>query len=183
MCKRIFEKKKGEKMKNIDEILRYFPNNIYQIFFNLFKENDKLTNEIQEIRIRCRRPILLKLRQTDIVIDYIVTEQEILQTLERLCNNSIYAYKNQICEGFITIKGGHRVGITGTAVIENGKIINLKYITSLNFRIAREIFDCSNKILEQIIDIKNNTIYNTLIVSPPRYGKNNNIKRCNKKNK
>ena len=70
-----------------------------------------------------------------------------LQTLERLCENSIYAYKNQICEGFLTVKGGHRVGITGTAVVENGKTINLKYVTSLNFRIAREILDCSNKIL------------------------------------
>jgi stage III sporulation protein AA len=170
-------------MKNLEEVLKYFPSNIYNLLIKTLGQNQNITKELQEIRIRCRRPILLKLRQTDIVIDYIVTEQEILQTLERLCNNSIYAYKNQICEGFITIKGGHRVGITGTAVIENGKIINLKYITSLNFRIAREIFDCSNKILEQIIDIKNNTIYNTLIVSPPRYGKNNNIKRCNKKNK
>lgn len=170
-------------MKNIDEILRYFPNKIYQIFFNLFQENNKIIDELQEIRIRTNRPVILKLREKDLILQYNVPQTEILQIVERLCENSIYAYKNQICEGFITIKGGHRVGITGTAVIENGKIINLKYITSLNFRIAREIFDCSNKILEQIIDIKNNTIYNTLIVSPPRYGKNNNIKRCNKKNK
>ncbi|MEI3396442.1 MAG: stage III sporulation protein AA [Clostridia bacterium] len=91
--------------------------------------------------------------------------------LEKLCNSSIYAYKNQICEGFITVKGGHRVGITGTAVIENERIINLKYITSLNFRIAREVLNCSNKILGQIIDKESNSIYTTLIVSPPGMGK------------
>lgn len=94
-----------------------------------------------------------------------------LQILEKICNNSIYAYKNQICDGFITVKGGHRIGITGTAVIEDGKVINLKYVTSLNFRIAREVRDCSNKIIDQIINNEENTINNTLIVSPPGKGK------------
>ena len=171
MCKRIFEKKKGEKMKNIDEILRYFPNNIYQIFFNLFKENDKLANEIQEIRMRTNRPILLKLKERDFILQYNISQTEILQILERLCENSIYAYKNQICEGFITVKGGHRVGLTGSCVIENGKITNIKYISSLNFRIAREVINCSNRILREIIDIENKTIYNTIIVAPPGKGK------------
>ena len=100
-----------------------------------------------------------------------MSQKEILQILEKLCNSSIYAYKNQICEGFITVKGGHRVGITGTAVVENEKVINLKYITSLNFRIAREVLNCSNKILGQIINKEVNSIYTTLIVSPPGMGK------------
>ena len=91
--------------------------------------------------------------------------------MERLCENSIYAYKKQLCEGYITIKGGHRVGIAGTAVIENGEIINIKYITSLNFRIARQVLNCSNRIIGQVIDTKNQTIFNTLIVSPPGKGK------------
>lgn len=158
-------------MKNKEEILRYFPNNIYQLLSNTLNQNKEIEENLQEIRIRSKRPIILKLRQADIVIEYEVEQNEILQTLERLCNNSIYAYKNQICEGFLTIKGGHRVGITGTAVMENENVINLKYITSLNFRIAREVFDCSNKILGQIIDTENNTIYTTLIVSPPGKGK------------
>ena len=96
-------------MKNIDEILRYFPNKIYQIFFNLFQENSKIAEELQEIRMRAERPIILKLRKIEIFVEYQVSQTEILQIIEKLCNNSIYAYKNQICEGFITIKGGHRV--------------------------------------------------------------------------
>lgn len=158
-------------MKEIEEILRYFPSNIYSLLSNTFSQNSNIEETLQEIRIRCNRPIILKLRQADIVIEYEVSKTEILQTLERLCNNSIYAYKNQICEGFLTVKGGHRVGITGTAVVENEKIINLKYVTSLNFRIAREVLNCSNQVLNQIIDLKNNTIYTTLIVSPPGKGK------------
>lgn len=158
-------------MKDVNEILRYFPNNIYQIFSNLFKENNKIIDEIQEIRMRTNRPILLKLREKDLILEYNISQSEILQILERLCENSIYAYKNQICEGFITIKGGHRVGLTGSCVIENGKITNIKYISSLNFRIAREILNCSTRVLREIIDIENKTIYNTIIVAPPGKGK------------
>ncbi|MCI8444240.1 MAG: stage III sporulation protein AA [Clostridia bacterium] len=158
-------------MKEIEEVLRYFPSNLYHLLSDTFRQNKKIEENLQEIRIRCNRPIILKLRQVDIVIEYEVSQTEIGQTLERLCNNSIYAYKNQICEGFLTVKGGHRVGITGTAVVENEKVINLKYVTSLNFRIAREVLNCSNQILNQIIDQKNNTIYTTLMVSPPGKGK------------
>lgn len=162
---------KEENLKETDEILRYFPNNIYQIFFNLFKENNKIINEIQEIRMRANRPILLKLREKDLILQYNISQSEMLQILERLCENSIYAYKNQICEGFITVKGGHRVGLTGSCVIENGKITNIKYISSLNFRIAREILNCSTRILREVIDIENKTIYNSIIVAPPGRGK------------
>lgn len=158
-------------MKKIEEILKYFPTNIYNILLYTLEQNSQIEENIQEIRIRVGRPILLKLRQADILIEYVVTQTEVLQTLERLCENSIYAYKNQICAGFITVKGGHRVGITGTAVMEYDKVINMKYITSLNFRVAREVINCSNKILGQMIDRENNNIYTTLIVSPPGKGK------------
>lgn len=158
-------------MRDIEEILRYFPNKLHQMLLNVFVENNKIINEMQEIRIRTNRPIMIKLRDSDIVLKYNATQEELLQILERLCENSIYAYKNQICEGFITVRGGHRVGLTGSCVIENGKIINVKYISSINFRIAREIINCGNKILREIIDTENNTIFNTIIVAPPGKGK------------
>lgn len=167
----VFDLERKNIMKNIYEVLDYFPSNICNLISNTIKQNKKIEQELQEIRIRCKRPIILKSRNIEIIIEYKVNEKEILTILERLCNNSIYAYKNQICEGFITVKGGHRVGITGTGVIENGKIINIKYITSLNFRIAREVKGCSSKILDKIIDVKNNSVNNTLIISPPGMGK------------
>ncbi len=155
----------------IEEIIRYFPINISSLLYKAISQNEKLAEQIQEIRIRVGRPIILKLQNLDILIEYIVNQTEILQILEKICENSIYAYKNQICNGYITIKGGHRIGITGSAVVENEKIINIKYITSLNFRIARQVLNCSNKIIGQVIDEKNQDIYNTLIVSPPGRGK------------
>ncbi len=158
-------------MSGIYEVIRYFSIDIYNILKNIFEDNKIIRENIEEIRIRVQKPIILKLRYEDVVLNHIVDQREILQTLEKICENSIYAYKNQICEGFITVKGGHRVGITGTAVEENGKIINLKYVTSLNFRIARQVLNCSNKIIKEILDIENHTIFTTLIVSPPGKGK------------
>lgn len=158
-------------MDSLQEILNCFPKEIYNYIIDIVNNNQYIKEQLQEIRIRVNRPIILKFRAQDIVLNCIVNSDEILQILERFCENSIYAYKNQICQGFLTIKGGHRIGITGTVVIENNKVMNIKYISSLNIRIAKEILNCSNNIINDILDIKNHTIYNTILVSPPGKGK------------
>ena len=71
-------------------------------------------------------------------------------------------------------------GITGSCVIENGKVININYISSLNFRIARQVIGSSNKILKEIIDLENNSVLDTLIVAPPGSRKNYDFTRFNK---
>ena len=136
------------------EIQKYFEQNI---------------DEIEEIRIRVTKPIAIKTSEKIKILEHIVTIEEILETFQKICENSIYSYKKQICEGFITIKHGHRVGITGNCVIENGQVININYISSLNFRIAREQKGCSNEILKYVTN--SNEVYNTLIVSKPGCGK------------
>lgn len=141
-------------MKNIDELYGYFPAKICEEINKTSKNNLYIENELQEIRLRVGNPIILKSSKKEILLNYKINQMDLLQIVEKLCNNSIYAYKNQICEGFITVKGGHRVGITGSAVIENRKIINIKYITSLNFRVARQVKDCSFKILGQVLDLR-----------------------------
>lgn len=152
---------------NYKDILRYFPDNIRAVLENEINNNFI----IEEIRIRNSKPIILKLNNFEKIINYIVQTEDILKILQSICENSIYSYQNQICEGFITIKGGHRIGITGSAVIENNKVKNINYISNLNFRIARQIIGCSNNIIKEIINKEENTIYNTLIVSPPGAGK------------
>lgn len=82
--------------------------------------------------------------------------------------------------GYITVKGGHRIGITGDVVMENGKVKNISYIYSLNFRIAKQIEGAANNILKYILNLQNNSTYNTLIVRNTLQWKNNNIKRLNK---
>ena len=127
--------------------------------------------QIEEIRLRTNKPLALKIGQDTQMIDYIVSQEEVLQAFEKVCESSIYSYRKQICDGYITIKGGNRVGIVGSAVVDNGQVININYISSLNFRIASQRIGCSNSVIEDLIDKYNNNIYNTLIVSPPGCGK------------
>ena len=150
------------------DILKYFPEKIEKL---ILEEVSKDFDKLEEIRIRNGRPIILKMNDYEKIIKYNVITEEILYCLQHICENSIYSYQNQISCGFITVKGGHRVGISGSCVIENGKVININYIYSLNFRVAREILGCSNKILKKIIYLEENTIHNTLIASCPGAGK------------
>ena len=151
------------------DILKFFPRGIAN---EINKEISKIEELVQEIRIRVGNKIIIKTnKKDDIIINYFVTQEEILEIMQIICNNSIYSYQNEIANGYITIKGGHRVGVTGDVVLENNKVINIKYISSLNFRIARQILDCSNNILKYVINLEENTIFHTLIVSPPGAGK------------
>ena len=148
------------------DIFNFFPKNISQIL----KENvteDKI-KFLEEMRIRNKQKIILKYNSNEKIINYIVTQKDILETLQNICENSIYSYQKEICEGYITIKGGHRIGITGDCVIENNKVINIKYISSLNFRVAKQIIGCSNNMISHIINKEYSNIYNTLIISLPR---------------
>lgn len=151
-------------MSEIDIVLEYLPNTLKKIILENISEN------IEEIRIRTNKPLSLKIGQETKIIEYIIKQQEVLQAFEKVCENSVYSYRRQICDGYITIKGGNRVGIVGSAVIDNGQIININYISSLNFRIARQKIGCSNCIIEDLLD-GTETIYNTLIISPPGCGK------------
>lgn len=149
------------------DVLEYFP---YSIREKLIKEinisNYKL---LEEIRIRVNRPIILKFNNSLKKIDYLISTEDILRILEYITENSIYSYQKQICEGFITLRGGHRVGISGNVVVENNKVININYIYSLNFRISKEIIGVANDIVKKIYN--DGKIENTLIVSPPGAGK------------
>ena len=127
--------------------------------------------KLEEIRIRANKPVILKLGQVEIVLSYTITTNEIIGILQNICNNSIYTYQNQICNGFITLPGGNRVGVAGNVVIKDGQVSNISYIYSLNFRISHQINGASDNILKYVLNTENNTIFNTLIVSPPGAGK------------
>ena len=89
--------------------------------------------------------------------------------LEYISNYSLYAYEQEMKQGFITIEGGHRVGMTGQAIIENGKVKNLKHISSVNVRMSHEVLGCADKVFPYIAN--NRSLYHTLVISPPRCGK------------
>ncbi len=112
-----------------------------------------------------QRGILTKLPAEGVT----VTRGDIENALELITDASVYSVKNELCGGFVTIRGGHRVGIAGSAVIRGGKVSFVKDIASLNYRIASEKIGAADKIIEKITDGEN--IKNVLFVSPPGAGK------------
>ncbi len=98
-----------------------------------------------------------------------ITGSDIRRGMELITRSSVYAFENEIRNGFITLSGGHRVGISGDAVVEGGKISHIRTVQSLNYRFAREVIGAANSIMDRIFD--GIRIKNTLIVSPPMCGK------------
>ena len=124
---------------------------------------------IDEIRLRAFKKVILVVAVKEVEIDYIVTLNDILEILVNVSKNSIYAIQNDINNGFIVINGGHRVGITGEVVMQGDTVKNIKNISSMNIRVARQVIGCADKIMPYII--KEDHIASTLIISPPGCGK------------
>lgn len=138
-------------------------------------EKERLQEDLlQEIRLRTGQPLILIYRDREVFPmqdgkPYRVQEEDLKETLEYVSNYSLYAYEQEMRQGFITMEGGHRVGMTGQAIMEKGQIKNLKYISSLNIRVAHEKPGCADQVLPYLI--RDQSVCHTLLVSPPRCGK------------
>lgn len=144
------------------EIFNFFPSSICDIN----SVSDSIIDDAQEIRLRIGQPMNIKMNDTNIFIGCELKQEDILKLLENFSDKSIYAVQSELNCGYITIKGGHRIGISGTCIIEDEKVKNIKYISSLNIRVAREVKDCSDNLFKYIM--KKEDFKNTLIISPPR---------------
>ena len=80
-----------------------------------------------------------------------VTKDEIKETLEYSSHYSLYAYENEIRQGFLTVEGGHRVGVAGKAILEQEKVKSLQYISSVNIRMSHEIPGCAGQAASYLI--------------------------------
>ncbi len=133
---------------------------VYRLAAPHFSE---LENKLQEIRLRVACPAaLLCVHDTYYLTEsggltdlpcgdlYRVTRGDLDSTFQRICDYSVYARQRELLGGFITLRGGHRVGVCGTAVTQNGTIINVRGISSLNIRIAREHRGCGEGVLRRI---------------------------------
>lgn len=130
--------------------------------------SDEVKGSISELRLRSNKPICITVAGKNVILDYICKPSDIKEIFNRACKYSIHTYQNQINCGFITLGGGHRVGICGEAVKKNGEIINIVNISSLNIRIARRINNCADKIIDYYVS---NGFSSTVILGPPASGK------------
>jgi len=159
-----------------DFILSYVRDDIKKIFSMI---DEVYFERSEEIRIRLNKPMYFRSRGKDLFFDrngkicninraYVPKKEDINGIMELISRFSVYAFQDEIKQGFIPLPKGVRVGISGKAILENGQVKTIKNISGFNFRIPMEIIGCSNNIIDFIT--KPN-IRHTLIVSPPCCGK------------
>lgn len=162
--------------KNIhSEILSYIPIRLRAYLIPCFGD------KTEEIRMRTNRPLSIYQNSEIYFItsscrlskkpydSVLVTKDDLDAATALLCNRSVYAFEDEIKNGYITIAGGHRVGLCGNAVVTDDRVRFINNISGLNYRIAHEIKGCSDSVIRDIYC--KGEIKNTLIISPPGCGK------------
>lgn len=154
----------------MDSILQILPVTIRSL---LEQSVNPLFQKIEEIRVRVNRPLEIiaegkpyypKINKEH----YIVTVEDSVHLLNKLSNHSLYAFEEELKRGYITIKGGHRVGLAGKVTIEQGKVKAIKEIGSYNIRIAREKIGIADRYIPFLYEKR---WLNTLIIGAPQTGK------------
>lgn len=166
-------------MKIKDELLNIFSLKLRVVLGNLMINFD----ELQEIRLRINCPLIINYRNKEYIVSkdgslanktdrgIIITKNEIKETMEYISNYSLYAFEDEIRQGFITINGGHRIGIAGKAIIQEDTIKGMKHISYINVRLAHQVKGCADFVLPYLVKEETGGIYHTLIISPPKCGK------------
>lgn len=161
-----------------EKLLRYFPPTLQAILAPL-----PVWEEIEEIRLRVGKPLLLRLIRGEALVSktgcltnqpeeaYRVSKDEIERMVNLASGASLYAFEAELRGGYLTLEGGHRLGLAGRAVVDSGKLKTLRQIGSLNFRVAREVRGCAKAVLPFVLVGSPPRVCHTLIVSPPRCGK------------
>ena len=138
------------------------------------------TSTITEIRLRALKPVLIFSGNEEYALSLnggltkniesgvIAAKEDIKNTLERISGYSLYAWEDELKNGFITLPGGHRAGICGKVVIEAERIKTINHISSINIRVAHKIKGCSDRVFNALT---RNGLGHTLIISPPSCGK------------
>lgn len=164
----------------LKDILPLLPGPIGSLIQGL---GNSLLNQLEEIRIREGKPLMVGWGDQSFFVhreggltetwakSYMVNKEDTSKTLNMISCSSFYALEEELKKGFLTIKGGHRVGLTGRVILDKGYVKTMKDISGYNFRIAREIRGAANRVLPYLINTQTREFYHTLLISPPRCGK------------
>lgn len=149
-----------------DELTSVLPKSIIA-----YIDSSNMRHTLEEIRIRAEQPVALfpshRARNPEAPI---VAQHECLELFERICHHSIYAWEEELRQGFITMRGGIRVGMAGKALIEGGSFRRLSNVTYFNIRIPHECIGCADSVMPYIMQ-NEGAVYSTLLVSHPGGGK------------
>lgn len=149
----------------------------------LTRLDPSVMRRLEELRIREGQPLevnydgryaFLTVRgdlTTSVKDAYRPSKEDCLKLLDIVTDHSLYSFEEELRRGYITVRGGHRIGIAGRAVLERGQVKLLRDISSFNIRIAREIRGAADSLVRRLLDPVSDTIHHTLVISPPQCGK------------
>ena len=126
--------------------------------------------DLEEIRVRIGQPVFIYVGEKEFILGqndkntnsmvlcdsmdrklyenaYRITEQDLLEMQNYISNYSLYAWQEEMRNGFLTIQGGHRIGLAGGTINHAGHINGISYLTFLNIRVAHEKVGCADRIL------------------------------------
>ncbi len=151
------------------ELLTIFPVRMRGRLKGFLKRND-----LEEIRVRIGQAIEMICAKESFFLDADgqegrVTIEDIGEMLNYISQYSLYAYRDKIRQGFVTVEGGHRIGLCGSAVMEHGEVAGISPVSFLNIRIAHEKCGCAEELLPWVCHAYG--IYHTLLISKPGIGK------------
>lgn len=149
----------------METVLSFLPRTIIE-HIQLIPPSQKL--EIEEIRIRINRPIEVTMGGKSIFLPYTVSSEDGIHLLNKISHHSIYALEEELRRGYITIDGGHRVGLAGKVILESGKVKAIRDISSFNIRIAKEKIGIADSLVPFLFD---QNWMHTMIIGPPQTGK------------
>ncbi|MGM9926218.1 MAG: stage III sporulation protein AA [Bacillus sp. (in: firmicutes)] len=146
-------------------VLSFLPKKIACFFQDM---PPKKWNTIEEIRCRIGRPVEISSGTAYELLPVIATEEDAAQLVNNITNFSMYTMEEELKRGYITIQGGHRVGIAGKVILDQGNVKAIIHIASLNIRIAKEQIGCAEQLIPYLY---NDGWHNTMIIGPPQTGK------------
>ncbi len=148
----------------MDTLRAILPDKLQQVFARL------PLSQIYELRLRANAPVVACVDGRNFTLNTVnVTCEDLENIIHKAAEYAIYAVLDQMVKGFITIRGGVRIGIAGELVMERGQVIAVKNISSLCIRIPHAVRNCSCAVLPYLFDTKRPV--STLIVAPPGAGK------------
>ncbi len=164
----------------MNAILPFLPPALRRIIENVPAES---RSRAEELRIREGRPLELTGSEGSRFITvrgemtrdagkgYCPNRDDCLQLLDLLTNHSMYTFEEELKRGYITVNGGHRVGLAGRTVLEQGQVKLIRDIAGFNIRIARERKGVALPLLSALWDAATGRLHHTLFISPPQQGK------------
>lgn len=159
------------------ELIKIFPAGIRE----KLEKTDLLADGYTELRFRCNGPVTLLQGKKELFLHknggvcreaengYRISVNEIREMMEYISNFSVYAYEEELRQGFLTIQGGHRVGICGKVILADEKIKLIRNVSFINIRLARQKKGCAQQWISYLLE--GDRLCHTLIVSPPGCGK------------